>query len=131
MSDKGNRVIQTTNAPAAIGPYSQAVRAGDFVFVSGQLGMDPETGELVNGDIRDRTRRAIENVAAIAQAAGGTLADVVQVRLYLLEMGHFASVNEVYAEYFGQGMPARAAIGVASLPRGADVEMEAVLYLPA
>lgn len=121
--------IHSDRAPAAIGPYSQAVRAGDLVFVSGQIPLEPRTAELVAGDFRDRARRVFENLKAVAEAAGGSLEDVVKLTVYLTDLADFAAVNEVMAEFFHEPYPARAAVGVASLPKGADVEAEAVLAL--
>ncbi|HET9106094.1 MAG TPA: RidA family protein [Steroidobacteraceae bacterium] len=123
------KTIHTERAPQAIGTYSQAVRAGDTVFLSGQIPLDPATKELVAGDIEAEVRRVFENLKAVAEAAGGSLAQAVKVNLYLTDLAHFAKVNEVMAEYFPQPYPARAAVGVAQLPRGARVEAECVLYL--
>ncbi|HXN09760.1 MAG TPA: RidA family protein [Steroidobacteraceae bacterium] len=123
------QVIHTDAAPKAIGPYSQAVRVGDTVYVSGQIPLDPGTGTLVSGDIEAEIRRVIENLKAIVQAAGGTLAQVVKVTVFLTDLAHFAIVNQLMAAYFSEPYPARAAIGVAALPRGARIEMECVLSL--
>ncbi len=123
------QIIQTADAPKAIGTYSQAVRAGDTVYVSGQIPLDPATGQLVSGDIEAEIRRVFDNLKAIAQAAGGSLADVVKLTVFLTDLTHFPKVNEVMATYFKEPYPARAAIGVAALPRGARVEMECVLSL--
>jgi reactive intermediate/imine deaminase len=123
------QIIQTQRAPQAIGPYSQAVRAGDTVYLSGQIPLDPETMQLVTGDIEAETRRVFENLKAVAEAAGGTLANAVKVNVYLTDLSHFAKVNDIMATYCSQPYPARAAVGVAQLPRGARVEIEAVLYL--
>jgi len=123
------QIIQTADAPKAIGTYSQAVRAGDTVYISGQIPLDPATGQLVSGDIDAEIRRAFDNLKAIAQAAGGTLADVVKLSVFLTDLAHFAKVNEIMATYFREPYPARAALGVASLPRGARVEVECVLSL--
>lgn len=122
-------IIHTPNAPAAIGTYSQAVRAGDTVWVSGQIPLDPATGQLVTGDIDAEIRRVFDNLAAIAVAAGGSLAHVVKLTVFLTDLAHFPRVNEIMATYFAQPYPARAAVGVAALPRGARVEMECVLSL--
>jgi reactive intermediate/imine deaminase len=122
-------IIHTVNAPAAIGPYSQAVRAGDTVYVSGQIPLDPATGTLVSGDIDAEIRRVFDNLGAIAVAAGGSLANVVKLSVFLTDLTHFPRVNEIMASYFQQPYPARAAIGVAALPRGARVEMECILSL--
>ncbi|MGH8327268.1 MAG: RidA family protein [Steroidobacteraceae bacterium] len=123
------KAIHTEHAPQAIGTYSQAVRAGDTVYLSGQIAFDPATKELVTGDIEAEVRRVFENLKAVAEAAGGSLAQAVKVNVYLTDLAHFAKVNEVMAQYFPQPYPARAAIGVASLPRGARVEAECILYL--
>ena len=123
------QIIQTADAPKAIGTYSQAVRAGDTVYVSGQIPLDPATGQLVSGDIEAEIRRVFDNLKAIAQAAGGSLGDVVKLTVFLTDLTHFPKVNEVMATYFKEPYPARAAIGVAALPRGARVEMECVLSL--
>jgi reactive intermediate/imine deaminase len=128
MSTK-RQVIHTADAPKAIGPYSQAVRAGDTVYVSGQIPLDPVTGALVSGDIEAEVRRVFDNLKAVAQAAGGSLASVVKLSVFLTDLSHFAKVNEIMAGYFSEPYPARAAIGVAALPRGARVEMECVLSL--
>lgn len=123
------KVIHTERAPQAIGTYSQAVRVGDTVYLSGQIPLDPATKELVSGDIEAEIRRVFENLKAVAEAAGGSLAQAVKVNLYLTDLAHFAKVNEIMALYFPQPYPARAAVGVAQLPRGARVEAECVLYL--
>lgn len=123
------KIIQTDDAPAAIGAYSQAVRAGNLVFLSGQIPLDPRTMELVEGDFEARARRVFDNLAAVARAAGGGLDDVVKLTVYLTDLGNFGTVNTVMADYFSEPWPARAAVGVASLPKGADVEAEAVLAL--
>ena len=120
-------VIATTNAPQAIGTYSQAVRAGNTVYLSGQIPLDPATGELVAGDMEAQVRRVFENLKAVAVAAGGDLSHVVKLTVYLTDLAHFALVNRVMAEYCPQPYPARAAIGVAALPKGAAVEIDAVL----
>ncbi|MFO7278710.1 MAG: RidA family protein, partial [Pseudomonadota bacterium] len=115
------QVIFTKNAPQAIGTYSQAVRAGDTVYVSGQIPLDPVSGELVTGDIEAEIRRVFENLKAIAEAAGGGLDRVVKLTVFLTDLAHFPKVNEIMATYFSEPYPARAAIGVAQLPRGARV----------
>ncbi|HTX23022.1 MAG TPA: Rid family detoxifying hydrolase [Steroidobacteraceae bacterium] len=122
-------IIHTPHAPQAIGTYSQAVRAGSTVYVSGQIPLDPATGQLVSGDIDAEIRRVLENLKAIAEAAGGSLASVAKLTVYLTDLTHFAKVNEHMAAYFAAPYPARAAIGVAQLPRGARVEMECILAL--
>ncbi|HEX5459773.1 MAG TPA: RidA family protein [Steroidobacteraceae bacterium] len=123
------KVIHTERAPQAIGTYSQAVRAGDTVYLSGQIPFDPATNELITGNIEAEIRRVFENLKAVAEAAGGTLAQAVKVNVFLTDLTHFAKVNEIMATYFPQPYPARAAVGVAALPRGARVEAECVLYL--
>lgn len=122
-------IIETKDAPAAIGTYSQAVRAGNTVYVSGQIPLDPATGQLVSGDIDAEIRRVFDNLKAIATAAGGSFADVSKVTVFLTDLSHFARVNEIMATYFERPYPARAAVGVAALPRGARVEMECILSL--
>ncbi len=119
--------ISTAGAPAAIGTYSQAAKAGSVYYVSGQIGLDPATGVMVAGGIEAQIARVFDNLEAIAQACGGTLADAVKVNIYLTDLAHFALVNEAMARYFPQPYPARAAIGVASLPRGALVEADCTL----
>lgn len=123
------KIVQTDRAPKAIGTYSQAVRAGDTVYLSGQIPLDPATMELVTGDIEKEIRRVFENLKAVAEAAGGSLAQAVKVNVYLTDLANFAKVNEVMAQFISEPYPARAAVGVAQLPRGARVEIEAVLYL--
>jgi len=122
------RIISTDRAPAAIGTYSQAVRVGDTVYISGQIPLDPATGTLVSGDIELEIRRVFDNLRAIAEAAGGTLAQAVKVTVFLTDLVHFAKVNEIMAQYFPEPWPARAAIGVAQLPRGARVEVDCILH---
>jgi reactive intermediate/imine deaminase len=121
--------VSSDRAPAAIGPYSQAVRAGGTVWLSGQIPLDPATGELVGGDISAQTRRVFENLSAVCAAAGGSLADVVRVGIYVMDLADFAAVNAVMAEYFDAPYPARSTIQVAGLPRGARVEVDAVMQL--
>ena len=130
--------IHTRHAPAAIGTYSQAIRVRtpvtgsdgrDTVYLSGQIPLDPETMEVVTGDIRAQIKRVFDNLAAVAQAAGGTLNDAVRITVYLTDLANFSVVNEVMAEYFEEPYPARAAIGVAALPRGVAVEVDAILVL--
>ena len=123
------QTIHTADAPKAIGTYSQAVRAGNTVYVSGQIPLDPATGQLISGDIEAEIRRVFDNLKAIALAAGGSLANVVKVSVFLTDLGHFAKLNEIMAGYFQEPYPARAALGVASLPRGARVEVECILSL--
>ncbi len=120
------RTIQTDSAPAAIGPYSQGVAAGGLVFTSMQIGLDPATGNVVGATAPEQVRRCLQNVKAIVEAAGGSLADVVKVTVYMTDMQEFAAVNEVYAEFFTDDLPARAVVEVAALPKGALVAAEAV-----
>lgn len=122
-------IISTPDAPQAIGTYSQAVRAGNTVYLSGQIPLDPKTGELVAGDMEVQVRRVFDNLRAVAIASGGDLSHVVKLNVFLTDLAHFALVNRVMAEYFEQPYPARAAVGVAALPRGSAVEMDAVLAL--
>ena len=121
--------IHSDHAPAAIGPYSQAVRAGNTVYLSGQIPLDPASGALVEGDIATQARRAFDNLKAVCAAAGGSLDDVVRVGLYLTDLGQFAEVNAVMAEYFEQPYPARSTIGVAALPKDSAFEVDAVMVL--
>ena len=121
--------ISSPDAPQAIGTYSQAVRAGDTVYLSGQIPLDPKTGELVAGDMEAQVRRVFDNLRAVAIASGGDLSHVVKLNVFLTDLTHFALVNRVMAEYFAQPYPARAAVGVAALPRGSAVEMDAILAL--
>ncbi len=123
------QAIHSDQAPAAIGPYSQATRAGDMVFFSGQVPIDPATGQLVDGDIAAQARRAFDNLKAVCEAAGGSFDDIVRVGLYLTDLGQFSEVNAVMAEYFSQPYPARSTIGVSALPRGAAFEVDAVMVL--
>jgi reactive intermediate/imine deaminase len=123
-------IISTPKAPSAIGTYSQAVRAGEFLFISGQIPLDPATQQLVSDDIDAEITRVFENIKAIAEAGGGTLACAVKVNVSLTDLAHFARVNEIMATYFPQPWPARAAVGVAALPKGARVEVECVLWIP-
>jgi len=124
------QVIHSDHAPKAIGPYSLAIRVGDFVFCSGQLGLDPNTGNLVSGGVEAETRRALENLAAVLQAAGTSLERVVKTTVFLLDMNDFARMNAVYAEFFPANPPARSTIQVARLPRDGRVEIEAIAVLP-
>ena len=123
------QVIKTNQAPQAIGTYSQAVKVGPTVYLSGQIPLDPQTMELVDGDMRAQITRVFDNLKAVVGAAGGSLADVVKLTVYLTDLSHFALINEVMASYFNEPFPARAAIGVAALPKGAGVEMDAILVL--
>ena len=122
-------IISTENAPQAIGTYSQAVKTGNTVYLSGQIPLVPDTMELVEGDMRAQITRVFENLSAVANAAGGSLADISKLNIFLTDLSHFPLVNEVMAEYFSEPYPARAAVGVASLPKGAQVEMDAIITL--
>lgn len=121
--------IKTPRAPAAIGPYSQGVRAGGFIFISGQIPLDPTSGEVVNGDVAQQTDRVMRNIRAILDDSGGTLEDVVKTTIFLADMNDFATVNEVYGRYFSSEPPARATVQVARLPKDVKVEIEAVAYV--
>jgi reactive intermediate/imine deaminase len=121
--------ISTTDAPKAIGTYSQAVKAGNTVYLSGQIPLEPQTGELVSGDAEAQIRRVFENLRAVVEAAGGDFSSMVKLNIFLTDLGDFQLVNKVMAEYFSEPYPARAAIGVAALPRGAAVEMDGILEL--
>ncbi|HRX71475.1 MAG: RidA family protein [Candidatus Competibacteraceae bacterium] len=124
-------IIKTDQAPAAIGAYSQAVKVGDTVYLSGQIPLNPATMQLVEGGIEAQIRQVFDNLAAVARASGGGLADTVKLNVFLTDLSHFALLNQIMAEYFQEPYPARAAIGVAALPRSAQVEMDAVLTLSA
>ena len=121
--------IHSNEAPNAIGPYSQAVRVGDTVYLSGQIPLDPQTMELVEGDIGTRARRVFDNLTAVMQEAGGSLSDIVKLTIYLVDLEQFGQVNEVMAEYFDAPFPSRATVAVAALPKGAPIEVEAVAHL--
>jgi reactive intermediate/imine deaminase len=123
------QIINTPLAPKAIGTYSHSVRAGDTVYISGQIPLDPASGQLLSGDIEAEIRRVFDNITAIATAAGGSLAQAVKLTVFLTDLAHFPKVNEVMATYFSEPYPARAAVGVAALPRGARVEVECILSL--
>ena len=123
--------IHTDSAPAAIGTYSQAVKVGDLVFISGQIPLVPETMEVVEGDFEARARQVFDNLKAVAEAAGGSLNDVVKLTIFLTDLDNFATVNSVMESYFDQPYPARAAVGIASLPKGVDVEADAILAIGA
>ena len=123
------KAIASNAAPAAIGTYSQAIQAGKLVFLSGQIPLDPETMTVVDGDFEARARRVFDNLSAVAEAAGGSLADIVKLTIFLTDLDNFAAVNKVMEEYFEAPYPARAAVGVASLPKGVDVEADAILAL--
>lgn len=122
-------IISTDKAPKAIGTYSQAVKVGDTVYLSGQIPLVPATMDMIEGGIEAQVRQVFDNLQAVCEAAGGTLADIVKLNIFLTDLGHFGMVNTIMAEYFREPYPARAAIGVASLPRGAAVEMDAVMVL--
>jgi 2-iminobutanoate/2-iminopropanoate deaminase len=122
--------VQAPEAPAAVGPYAHAVRAGGLLFCSGQIPLDPRTGELIGSTAAEQAGRCLENLAAVCQAAGATLGDAVRLTVYTTDMSAFAEVNEVYSSFFESDPPARVAIGVAALPRGAKVEIDAVVALP-
>ncbi len=122
-------IVATPKAPGAIGPYSQAVKTGLVVFTSGQIGLDPSTGELVSQDFEAQVRRSFANLAAVAEAAGGSLANAVKFTLFLTDLSKFAKVNEIMSEVLGRPYPARSTVGVASLPKGAQFEVEAILVL--
>ena len=123
------QTIHSDDAPAAIGTYSQAIRSGDLVFLSGQIPLDPASMEIVGGNFEDRARRVFDNLRAVAGAAGGNLNQVVKLTIYLTDLSNFATINSVMEDYFDQPYPARAAVGVASLPKGVDVEADAILAL--
>jgi reactive intermediate/imine deaminase len=120
-------IITTDQAPSAIGPYSQAVRSGGTVYFSGQIPLEPATGELVDGDVEAQARRVFENLKAVCETAGGSLANIVRVGIYVTDLGHFAKVNAVMAEYFVKPYPARSTIEVSALPKGALVEVDAIM----
>jgi len=122
-------VIATTNAPNAIGPYSQAIRAGDLLFVSGQIPLDPATGRIVDGAAAEQTKQVMENLRAVLEAAGGSFANVVKTTIYLTNLDDFATVNVTYGDYFESSPPARATVQVAALPKGASVEIDAIAVL--
>lgn len=123
------QIVHTDAAPAAIGTYSQAVRCGNTVYLSGQIPLDPKTMTMLNASIEDEIHQVFRNLRAVCEAAGGTLAHISKLNLFLTDLGHFAKVNEIMGEYFQQPYPARAAVGVAALPRGARVEADGILVL--
>lgn len=123
------KIIHSESAPAAIGPYSQAVRVGNTVYLSGQTPLDPATGKLVDGDISDQTRRVFANLSAVCEAAGGSLKDIVRMGIFLTDLGNFAAVNAVMRELFSEPYPARTTIGVRSLPVNASVEIDAIMVI--
>ena len=124
-------IIHTAKAPQAIGTYSQAVKVGNVVYLSGQIPLLPETMEIIDGDFSAKVRLVFDNLSAVAEAAGGGLQDIVKLNIFLTDLSHFATVNEIMAEYFEQPYPARAAIGVASLPKAVSVEMDGVMHIDA
>jgi 2-iminobutanoate/2-iminopropanoate deaminase len=123
------KVIQTEKAPRAIGPYSQAIQAGNFLFLSGQIPLDPKTGELVKGDIRQQTKQVLENIKGILESQGSGMEDVVKVTIFLKDIGNFNQVNEVYGTSFPSSPPARSTVEVGRLPRNADIEVEAIALI--
>jgi 2-iminobutanoate/2-iminopropanoate deaminase len=129
MTTSEQQVVHTSGAPKAIGPYSQAIRAGNLLYTAGQVALDPESGNLVEGGIEAQTRRVLDNLAAVLAAAGGTLANVVKTTVFMQDLGEFTAMNGVYAEYFTSRPPARSTVQVAALPRGARVEIECVAVL--
>lgn len=130
MGSRRSIALDTKRAPAPIGPYAQGVMMGDLVFCSGQIGLDPSSGTIVPGGVSAETERAFLNIEAVLDEAGATLRDVVKVTLFLKDMGDFSVVNEIYARHFGESKPARSAVGVSSLPRGALVEIEVIARVP-
>ena len=124
-----HEIISTPNAPKAIGTYSQAVRHGDTVYLSGQIALNPETMEMIEGEIAERIHQVFKNLSAVCEAAGGSLQDIVKLNIFLTDMSHFATVNEVMSQYFKEPYPARAAVAVKELPKGTDVEMDGVMAL--
>ncbi|MEM7165093.1 MAG: RidA family protein [Planctomycetota bacterium] len=124
------QVVATSAAPAAIGPYSQAVRVGDWVHTSGQIALDPQSMQLVGGGVADQTRQVMRNLSAVLEEAGGSLASIVKTNIYMTDLGRFQELNEVYAEFFPNDPPARATVGVSALPAGAEVEIEVIAWIP-
>jgi 2-iminobutanoate/2-iminopropanoate deaminase len=120
------KIISTSEAPAAIGPYSQAVRSGNFLFCSGQIPLDPKSGQIVSGDITAQTRRVLDNIAALLRAEGLSFDDVVKTTIFLTDLGDFQTVNEIYASYFKENPPARSTVQVSALPKGSNVEIEVI-----
>lgn len=127
----GKHIVQSQAAPAAIGPYSQAVKAGDFLFCSGQIALDPATGQVIAGDVVDQTEQVIRNLRAVLEAAGATMESVVKTTIFLTDLGDFGRVNDIYGKYFVSAPPARSTVQVAALPKGVRVEIEAIAYLGA
>lgn len=122
------KIISTTDAPAAVGPYSQAVRVGPFVFTAGQIPLDPKTGQIVSGDISDQTRRVMDNLTAVLKAENLTLGHAVKTTIFLTDLGDFQKVNEIYATYFSAQPPARSTVQISALPKGANVEIEVIAF---
>ena len=129
VAEMGKKVIHTDKAPKAIGPYSQAIQAGNFLFLSGQIPLDPKTGELVKGDIRQQTQRVLENIKGVLESQGLGMENVVKVTIFLKDIGNFIPVNEVYATYFPSSPPARSTVEVSKLPRNAEIEIEAIAVI--
>jgi 2-iminobutanoate/2-iminopropanoate deaminase len=125
------RIIKTDQAPAAIGPYSQAVRIGNMLYTSGQIALDPRSGEFLSGEIEQETERTLENISAILKADGLSLGNIVKTTVYLTDLSHFARMNQIYDKYFSKNKPARACVQVAALPKGAKVEIEAIAFATA
>ncbi len=125
----GKKIISTEKAPSAIGPYSQGVRAGQWIYVSGQIPIDPATGEMVKGDIVEETHRVLKNAKAIIEASGASMSDVVKVTIYMADLNDFSVINKIYGQYFTSNPPARSCVEVSGLPKGAGLEMEMVAYL--
>lgn len=123
-------VISTTSAPGAIGPYSQAIKVGEWVHTSGQVALDPATGKMVDGGVAEQTRQVLRNLNAVLEAAGGGLASIVKTNIYVTDLGRFQELNETYAEFFDENPPARATVEVSALPAGAQVEIEAIAWIP-
>jgi 2-iminobutanoate/2-iminopropanoate deaminase len=132
MIKKENRlkVVTTSEAPAAIGPYSQGISAGNLLFVSGQIPLDPATGDMVKGGMEEKTHQVLKNLKGVVEAAGATLGHVVKTTIFLVDLNHFLTVNKIYAEYFSGVFPARSTVQVSALPKGADIEIEAIVHLP-
>ncbi len=129
MDSKTRRIVHSDRAPAAVGPYSQAVQAGGFLFTAGQIGLDPDTGTMVGDGVEEQTRQVLSNLKAVLEAAGASFSRVVKTTIYLADMADFAQVNEIYGEVFGQDPPARSTVQVAALPLGARVEMDVIAFL--
>ncbi len=129
MDSKTRRIVHSDRAPAAVGPYSQAVQAGGFLFTAGQIGLDPDTGTMVGDGVEEQTRQVLSNLKAVLEAAGASFSRVVKTTIYLANMADFAQVNEIYGEVFGQDPPARSTVQVAALPLGARVEMDVIAFL--